>query len=455
MGPESASSNGATERSPLLDKIADRPAPSDENREERGERNEQPVENKPLTTSQLLRVMSGVYIGAFLASLDSTLIATLATPISISFDSLTLLSWLASAYFIANAVSQPLVGKLTDIYGRKSGMIVCNVLFGIGNLICAVAPSERVMILGRIVAGIGGGGIGPIATFVASDLVPLRQRGLWQGFTNICFGIGSALGGPLGGSIYDKVGWRWAFYLQLLPTIVAIILVALFMNVKSSTRAMPDDQPKHKRIDFIGALLLVSTLVLLLTGLNSGGNVVPWTHPLVLITLPLSVVLLGLFLYVEANVEEPIIPINLLCHRTVLFACLANWFVTAARFGLLFYAPVFFFVQGFSVTQIGTLLLPESLAIGFASIGCGVIMRSSARYYVLGASAGAILLVGMGIPMSFSLRTPSWMPFFCFFLVGIGYSGVLSVTLIALIAAVDHKEQVRVDTMSYQRKPNN
>jgi len=454
MGPESASSNGATERSPLLDKIADRPAPSDENREERGERNEQPVENKPLTTSQLLRVMSGVYIGAFLASLDSTLIATLATPISISFDSLTLLSWLASAYFIANAVSQPLVGKLTDIYGRKSGMIVCNVLFGIGNLICAVAPSERVMILGRIVAGIGGGGIGPIATFVASDLVPLRQRGLWQGFTNICFGIGSALGGPLGGSIYDKVGWRWAFYLQLLPTIVAIILVALFMNVKSSTRAMPDDQPKHKRIDFIGALLLVSTLVLLLTGLNSGGNVVPWTHPLVLITIPLSLLLLGLFVYVEAKVEEPIIPLKLLCHRTVLFACLANWFVTAARFGLLFYAPVFFFVQGFSVTETGLRMVPESLAIGFASIGCGVIMGSSGRYYVLGAIVGIILLVGIGLPMSFSLTT-TWLPFFCFFLVGIGYSGILSVTLIALIAAVDHKEQVRVDTMSHQRKPKN
>jgi len=454
MAPESVNSKAVTERSPLLNKNADRPAPTDDNREERGEGegDEQPIEEKALTTSQLLRVMSGVYIGAFLAALDSTLIATLATPISTSFDSLTLLSWLASAYFIANAVSQPLVGKLTDIYGRKSGMIVSNVLFGIGNLICAVARSEQVMILGRIVAGIGGGGIGPISTFVLSDLTPLRQRGLWQGFTNICFGIGSGLGGPLGGLIYDKVGWRWAFYLQLLPTIVATILVALFLNVKSSTRDTPDDQAKHKKIDLIGAFLLVSTLVLLLTGLNSGGNVVSWTHPLVLITLPLSVVLLGLFLYVEANVEEPIIPINLLCHRTVLFACLANWFVTAARFGLLFYAPVFFFVQGFSVTQIGTLLLPESLAIGFASIGCGVIMRSSARYY---ASAGAILLVGMGIPMSFSLRTPSWMPFFCFFLVGIGYSGVLSVTLIALIAAVDHKEQVRVDTMSYQRKPNN
>lgn len=102
--------------------------------------------------------------------------AILSATISASFNSLSLFSWLASAYFIANAASQPLFGKLADIYGRRAGLVFCNVAFAAGDLISALAGVEWVMVLGRVVAGIGGGGLSTIVTFVASDLVPLRRR---------------------------------------------------------------------------------------------------------------------------------------------------------------------------------------------------------------------------------------------------------------------------------------
>jgi MFS family permease len=130
---------------------------------------------------------------------DSTIIATLSSPISDSFNSFTLISWLATAYLIANAALQPLSGRLTDIFGRRAGLIFSNVFFFAGNLICGIAKTEWVMITGRVVAGMGGGGLMAISTFIGSDLVPLRKRGLIQGLGNVCYGLGGGLGGVFGG----------------------------------------------------------------------------------------------------------------------------------------------------------------------------------------------------------------------------------------------------------------
>lgn len=147
----------------------------------------QPTEDP--TTLQLLIVMSGPWLGCFIAAMDGTIVATLSAPISTSFNSLSLLSWIGSAYLISNAAIQPISGRLTDIVSRRIGLIHSNIIFALGNLICGFARTEWVMIFGRVIAGIGGGGLGAIATFLASDLVPLRRRGLWQGFGNVIYGI--------------------------------------------------------------------------------------------------------------------------------------------------------------------------------------------------------------------------------------------------------------------------
>ena len=399
------------------------------------------------TTLQLLKIMSGVYLGAFLAALDSTLVATIAAPISASLNSMSLLSWLASAYFIANAVSQPLSGKLTDIYGRKAGLILCNACFAIGNLMCALAGTGWVLILGRVVAGIGGGGLVTIATFVASDLVPLRKRGVWQGVANICFGLGSGVGGVFGGWMSDAFSWRWAFVAQIPLTFLAGFLVSLM--VKIPIEHDDRNQRKFQRIDVLGAVSLISSLVLMLVGLNFGGDLVPWTHPLVLTTLPLSIVVFVAFIYVETQTEEPIIPVKLLLQRTVWSACLTNWFITIARFGLLFYGPIYLQVQGYSATQAGLRFVPEAVGIAIMSIGSGVVMRWTGRYYLLNTFIEAIFVCSLGLTSTFTLDTPSWLPFLYFFFAGIGYSGMLTVTLVALIAAVDQKYQAVITSASY------
>ena len=443
--------NGVNERTGLLnaDDESHSSAPSATSQTGQNEEEHAVADRDTLepTTLQLLRIMSGVYLGAFLAALDSTLVATLSAPISASFSSLSLLSWLASAYFIANAVSQPLSGKLTDIYGRRAGLIFCNVTFAAGNLICALAGEEWVMILGRVVAGIGGGGLGTIATFVASDLVPLRRRGVWQGAANICFGLGSGVGGVFGGWMNDVLSWRWAFVVQIPLTLLAGLLVSI--TVKIPVEKKDPTQNQFKRIDILGAASLITALVLMLLGLNSGGNLVSWTNPLILTTLPISAIAFIAFVYIENHAVEPIIPVKLLLQRTVWSACLTNWFITMARFGLLFYGPIYFQLQGYSATQAGLRFIPDSIGVGIMSIGSGIIMRWTGRYYFLNVFIQATFLIALGLTSTFALDTPGWLPFLYFFLAGVGYSGMLTVTLVALIAAVDQEHQAVITSASY------
>ncbi|KAL2827843.1 major facilitator superfamily domain-containing protein [Aspergillus cavernicola] len=426
---ETTGSVPASERTPLL---ADRGRTS--------------IETQEPSTKRLLLVLGSTWVGVFLAALDSTVVATLTGPISSSFNSLPLLSWLATAYLISNAACQPLAGRLTDIFSRKAGLLFSNVVFAAGNLICGLAQSEWTIVLGRVVAGIGGGGLTAIATFVTSDLIPLRRRGIWQGIGNICFGVGGGLGGVFGGWINDTLGWRWAFLIQVPIVVVSSILVAF--TVKIPVKETPKN--KLRRVDFLGAITLIVALVLLLLGVNTGGNQLPWTHPLILTTLPLSAVVLGIFIYIEANLaSEPIIPVRLLLNRTVLAACLTNWFSTMTVFGFLFYLPIFFQVQGLSATASGVKLIPQAIGTSIGSLGSGFLMRSSGRYKIYSHVTMLLLIVSSALICTLNFNTPTAPPLLYFLLSGTAYGSMLTITLVALISAVDHEHHAVITSASY------
>ncbi|EER23835.1 Major Facilitator Superfamily protein [Coccidioides posadasii C735 delta SOWgp] len=404
-----------------------------------------PLADEP-TPKELLVIQSSIWLGVFFAALDATVVATISGPISSSFNSLSLLSWLASAYLISNAACQPLSGKLTDIFSRRTGLVVSNVLFGLGNLICGLAQDEWVMIFGRVVAGMGGGGLTAIATFVTSDLVPLRKRGLWQGIGNICYGVGSGLGGVFGGWVNDTWGWRWAFLVQIPFIVVSTVLV--WWRIKIPVKET--DVSRWRRVDFLGAGALVLTLVLLLFGINTGGNQVPWSHPIVVVSLVLSGVFLFVFIYIEEKVaSEPVIPVRLLTDRTVLSACLTNWFGTMSIFAVFLYVPLYLQIQGYSTTQAGARLIAQAVGTSIGSLGLGLLMRVTGRYLFLSYVSVILLAVGSILFNTFTLGTPAWPPFLYLFIAGLGYGGMITATLVALISAVAHAHQAVVTSASY------
>lgn len=342
---------------------------------------------------------------------------------------------------------QPLSGSLTDIFGRRSGLVWANIFFGVGTLICGFAKEEWVIILGRVIAGIGGGCLNTVSVFVASDLIPLRRRGVWQGFGNVSFSLGSGLGGLFGGWISDVWSWRWAFWIQI--PFVVISMIGVFFTVDVPTKE--SNKSRLKRVDFLGAILLILSLVLLLLGLNSGGNVVPWNHPLVYVSLPLSAVFLVAFVYVEDKIaSEPVIPVRLLLNRTVASACLVNWFGSMAQLALLFYAPIYFQVRGLSATQSGARLIPTSIGLCIGSLGTGLVMRASGRYYYLLNACTGVYITAFALMVALlDLNTPAWPPFVMYLLAGLGYGGILTITLLALISAVEHKYQAVITSASY------
>lgn len=434
----------ADEETPLLHDAL-KPTDGNEDAIEQGT-TEETIILEEMSTRKLVVILSSIYVGVFLGALDSTVIATLSAPISTSFRSLSLLSWLASAYLIANAACQPLSGRLTDIFGRKAGLVVSNILFAAGNLICGLANSEMIMIFGRVVAGMGGGGLMAISTFVASDLVPLRKRGLIQGVGNVCYGTGAGLGGIFGGWVNDVWGWRVAFLSQVPFVVISGFLVWWTVNIP----AKKSEKSKLSRVDFLGSSTLLITLVFLLLGLNSGGNIVPWTHPLVLASLPLSIAALCVFIYVELYVSpEPVIPVRLLANRTVLAACLCNWFTTMVTFMVLFYVPIFFQAKGLSTTAAGLRLIPQSIGSSVGSLGCGLIMNHTGKYKALSIAVLVSFCLGTGLLATLDFTHPDWPSYVYQFLIGIGYGGTLTVTLLAVISAVAHDHQAVITSATY------
>lgn len=175
----------------------------------------------------------------------------------------------------------------------------------------------------------------------------------------------------------------------------------------------------------------------------------PWTHPLVVTSIALSLLLLAAFVRAESRTDEPIIPVKLLLQRTAWSACLANWLFVMAVYALLFYGPLYFQLQGHSATASGLRLLPNSVGLSVGSLLTGYIMRSTGRYYTLGVVINSVFVAATAGITMFGLETGDVPQFVAYFFVGYGYGGMLTVTLIALISSVPHDHQAVITSASY------
>lgn len=285
-----------------------------------------------------------------------------------------------------------------------------------------------------------------ICMFVAGDLVPLRKRGVLQGIGNIIMGAGFGLGGLLGGWINGLAGWRVAFLVQVPFVVVGALMV--FFTVKIPLKTT--EKSTLKRVDYLGSLTLTCALVLLLMGLNAGGNVVSWTHPLVLTALPLSLAFFLLFIYVEERIApEPIIPIRLLLDRTVTSACLSYWFVFMAYFGLTYYIPVYLQLIGKSPTQAGLRFIPFSAGSAVGAFSAGLFMKATGNYYYPDKCAHICLMLSAALAATMDGDTPTVYPFLYLSVFGLGVGGILVTTLIALVSAVEQEDQAVVTSAGF------
>ena len=306
------------------------------------------------------------------------------------------------------------------------------------------------LIAARAFAGIGGGGMTTVVSIMLSDIIPLRERGVWQGIVNIIFASGSGCGAPLGGIITDLVSWRWAFLAQ--APLAALAFASVAFIVKLPPRDHADWKTKIRRVDFLGAFVLVSAVFCLVFGLDQGANGY-WSSVICLVPLCLSFPLFALFVLIELKIApEPFAPGHIIFERSLLACYLCNFFSFAGWMGILFYLPLFYqAVDKLSASQAGAWLLPAIVALVSGSLSGGLIMKKTGKYYWLTVCAFSTLtLASIPVLLCADLLTNSKVgisigTFFGAYGAGIGWT----TSLIGLIANASTEDQAIATACSY------
>ncbi|GMM34947.1 Vba4 protein [Saccharomycopsis crataegensis] len=397
-------------------------------------------------------ILFSIYVSIFLGALDTTIVATLLTTIASDLDALPQVSWIATSYLLSCSAFQPLFGKLSDIFGRKRLLLICNVMFAGGCLLCGVAPKFWQLSLGRFITGIGGGGFNTLGTITMSDIIPLRERGVYQGYGNIAYGLGAASGGIVAGFFSS---WRWAFLLQIPICLFTGTMILCYLNLPKGSPGLGvhghDVWTKFSKIDLLGSFILVSSLIAFMLAASIGGKDISFGSGTFLSLISGSIFGLFLFYQYELRVaKEPVIPVHLLKQQTVLASSFNCFFMSMTMFTMIYFAPFFWTsVKGYTASASGLRLVSNFLGVSTGSIMAGHYMHKTGKYYKLALVSGIASIVGLFQVWLLGEDSNDWYELIVLFLPGLGTAVMLTVSLVAMISSVDHKEQALTTSIQY------
>ena len=312
----------------------------------------QPAAERKLGRREVVAIIGGLSLAMFLSALNQTIVATALPTIGRSFDDFENLSWVIIAYLLTSTVVAPLYGKLSDIYGRRGMMLVALGIFMAGSAASAAAPNMLMLILGRGLQGIGGGGIVPLTQSIIADAVPPRERGYYQAYTGSVWIVAGAAGPVLGGVIAEHWHWSAIFWLNVPLGIVA----AMLSNWQ--LKRVPVHERAHK-IDLVGAALMMSSAVALLLALTWGGTRYPWLSQPILFLLIIAAALTAIFIWWVLRTPEPFLPIAILKNPIMRAGCVTTACSQGVSIGLTIFAPLYYeLVHGLSASDSGLALIP-------------------------------------------------------------------------------------------------
>jgi len=317
-----------------------------------------------MSRKRIILVTVGIMFSLFLASMESTVVATAMPTIVGQLGGLDHYSWVFSAYMLASTTAVPLYGKLSDIYGRRQVYVIAMALFLTGSIVSGLANSMTQLILARALQGLGAGGIMPLAFILIGEMFTLKERAKMQGFFSGVWGVSSIAGPLLGGFIVDQFSWRWVFYINIIPGLVAAALVAFAWREQAKGHERP-------AVDYAGAVLLTSGIVTLLLGLtlSPGATGADFGVKNSWVLIGIALVFFIALLWVEGRAADPILPLHLFRERlfatSVAHGILTGW----ALFGSISFVPLFVqSVFGTSATQAGITITPMLLGWVSASV---------------------------------------------------------------------------------------
>ncbi|KAF2275562.1 MFS general substrate transporter [Westerdykella ornata] len=410
-----------------------------------------------ITKPRFRFVYGGILLGYFIAMFDSTLMASSHPVITSYFHASNSASWLSTAFLLTSTSFQPLFGRVSDTIGRRPLYLSGLLFLGATTAWCALAQSIGSFIAARAFCGLGAAGVLAMGNIMTNDLVGIEVRGTYQAYINLFYGGGSAAGAAFGGFLCDTIGWRMTFAIQI-PVILLLFVNGLFTTPSTlgpnlAARAGKGIRHAMKGFDIAGSILLAGSVAFLILGLNLGGNVYPWKHPLVITSLVIAVIAFTILLYVESRAARPVMPLGMLHSAPRGNLVFHNFFAQLGFNTIIFNAPLYFqAVKLESPSVSGFRLAGPTVALTICGVSAGFIMAATGRMKWLIVVGSLSTLLG-AICLSLMWDSiPTWLATIFLGPASIGQGLSFPATSLAVLATSSQEDQaVMTSTLTLWR----
>ena len=391
-------------------------------------------------------VMAGALLGIFTAAMDQTIVGTALPRVVADLQGLQHIAWVFTAFMVTSTTTVAVVGRLTDLFGRKPFFLMGITILVLGSALAGMSQSMLQLILFRGLQGFGAGMISGTAFAIIGDVFPPAERARWTGVMTGVFAAASVIGPLLGGGITDNLGWRWVFYVNLPLGALAMVVFAL---------VMPSIRPQsvHRSLDRLGIALLVTAVVPLMLAFSWGGSQYDWLSLEIIGLLVLAFIAAGVFLRVERDAAEPIIPLSLF-RSSIFVVIIGVTFLTAmGMFGSVSYIPLFVqSVIGTSATNSGLVTMPMMLTMAITSTAVGQMLSRTGRYRILLIVGLVIMTVGMYMLAQMNVHSNRGEATRDMIVVGIGLGFTMPIMFLVALNTVSHQMLgVTTSTIQFMR----
>ncbi|MFD5068665.1 MDR family MFS transporter [Streptomyces sp. NPDC058369] len=378
-------------------------------------------------------VFATIVLGILLAALDQTIVGTALPTIVSDLGGAAHMSWVVTAYLLAETVATVLVGKFGDLFGRKIVFQLSAVIFITGSFLCGLATNMTLLIVWRGLQGIGAGGLMVTSMALIADVIPLRDRGKYQGAIGAVFGVSTVIGPLLGGLFTDHLTWRWAFYVNVPIAIVVVIAAARTIpSVKAAGRPV---------IDYLGIALVTIGASALILATSWGGNEYAWGSGVIIGLFVLGLVALALFCLVEFRAKEPMLPMRLFGNPVFTVCSILSFIVGFAMLGAMIFLPTYLqYVDGDSATLSGVRTLPMVVGLLAASIFSGNVVSKTGRYRIFPIIGSLVMAAGLFLLSRMGPDSGVWLESLYMLVLGVGIGLSMQVLTIAVQNTVDYAD---------------